>query len=143
LVLLYGNTGKEPARNVGKHEDSKSVPLPTGSLETALADMRHMIEVTRFDNNCALARDARYLGIIYPGTPYANSTSTTVKSSWITDGIVKGLGFVIVEGCFVYETMSAAHKSEYCFFYNTKMDEWRPQEQRSYLLNCPIGNDAD
>jgi hypothetical protein len=39
--------------------------------------------------------------------------------------------------------MGEPHRSEYCLFYNKKLDDFKPQEYRNYLSNCPTGNDAD
>jgi hypothetical protein len=146
LIFFNGNSGREPARNVGRHDESKSIPIAAiagATPQTIATKMREAIEMAGFADNCAVAKTVRTNGVIYPGAVDGYSGNMTVDSKWITEPIVNGYGWVIVKGCFVYETMKETHRSEYCFYYNKIMDGFRPIEQRGYFISCPTGNDAD
>ena len=146
FLLTYGNSGKAPAKNVGHANNSKSIGtegLVGATTETGVLLLRDMIAKANFTDTCAAAKEKRVLGVVYPGPLDGYYTAISTKPEWITQPTVDGGAFIVVKGCFVYETMGEPHRSEYCLFYNKKLDDLKPQEYRNYLSNCPTGNDAD
>lgn len=135
LLLFYGNSGREPANKVGTHNESASIGIETviGPPETAPIRLREAIEKMNLPDSCEIADKQRLGGVVYPGSLDGNSNAVTVDQKWITQNVVNGLGFVIIKGCVVYETINLPHKSRYCFFYNSKIAELRPAEHRNYL----------
>src|ERR1019366_5551924 len=109
----------------GRSEDPKSIPadiLFGSTPETIMEKFRDAINKTNFSDSCSLAKKTHYSGVIYPGTLDGYFNAIAVKPELITDQIAKGFGFIIIKGCFTYETMKETHTSKYCFFYNKIID---------------------
>jgi hypothetical protein len=147
LMFTYGNSGHEPAIRVGHKSDSKGIPIDAvanATPATAVKSLNPAIESTNFADTCADAENDRTLGVIYPAqSPDSAYTTIIVDRQWIKQPLIDGLGFLVVKGCFSYETMTEPHQSKYCFFYNKVIDGIKPQEFRGLLSSCPSGNEAN
>lgn len=143
LTLLYANSGKEPARHVGHHNGVGFVEIePTAGTKEITNKIRDAVNALKFEDDCALADQTQYVGVVYPYTTN-NSAGVIVDGKLIKQSVLDGLGFIIVKGCFRYDTMGQRHRSTYCLEYSQGLDNVRPPEQRGYFLSCPSGNDAD
>ena len=143
-VLFYGNSGREAARMVGRFDEAVSVVIPTNTSQLNVTKtLRDQINNFPFKDSCAIAKTNRFSGVIYPGGLDGNTSGIYVEPKWIVQSTIDGLGFVIVKGCFVYETFNELHRSEYCFTYNQRIDGLKLPEHRMFFSNCPTGNDAD
>ena len=146
LILTYGNSGREPAKNVGHEPDSKNIGvegLAGATLETGIFRLRDLIEKAGFEDTCATADKKRLMGVVYPGPLDGSFASIVVAGNKITQAAIEGQAFIVIKGCFMYETMTEPHKSKYCLFYNKVLDDMKPLEYRNFFSNCPTGNDAD
>jgi hypothetical protein len=147
LLLYFGNSGREPAINVGQHHESASLPVEViiGPDEDGSGRLRDAIQKMDLPDSCELASKNRLLGVVYPGAIDGNTNSINIDRKWITDKVATGFGFVVIKGCIIYETIRETHKSRYCFFYAGQIAALRPPEHQSWLQSCPseVDNQAD
>ena len=144
FFFTYGNTGREPALNVGYNSNSWSMPIDViGSAVPATATdaLKKAIDA-RLTDTCDVAKQNENLSLLYPTSPDGDSSGIKVDPRWITQPIIDR-GFVVAEGCFVYRSVGKIHKSRFCFFWNKIIDGFRPPEARGYMSTCPTGNEAD
>ena len=102
---------------------------------------RQAILDLKFADSCDIAQRTRYICAVYPGSIESNYTTLFVPSKWITNKVANGADDLIVNGCFVYETMGKTHKTRFCFFFNKTIASWSPYPD--FFSFCPTGNDPD
>jgi len=145
LTFVYGNSGHEPAVKVGRHDTSVIISgdfLGASGPQNVLETFRAAIEKGNFPDSCAVARQKRFLGVINPGIGN-NVGYVNIRPENVTDAVVNGKDFVVIRGCFIYETMGETHSTEYCYFYSKLMAALNPENARSTLKSCLIYNDAN
>jgi hypothetical protein len=145
LVLFFGNSGREPAIRAGHYHEGASLPVDVlfGDVKTSTDRFQKAVEKMDIPDTCELAAENKFNGVIYPGSIDGSTNSITIDKKWITDQVANGSGFLVVKGCFVYETIKSMHKSRYCFFYNGKIADMRPAEHRNFLQSCPGEKEND
>jgi hypothetical protein len=145
LTFVYGNSGHEPAVKVGRHDTPVIISgdfLGAFGPQDVLESFRAAIEKGNFPDSCAVARQRRFLGVINPGI--GNSVGyVSIRPEDVTEAVVNGKDFVVIRGCFLYETMGETHSTEYCYFYSKLTSALKPESTRSTLSSCLVHNDAD
>jgi hypothetical protein len=112
LYVDYQNTGREPAFNL-----THSMDVFTATLEE---DQNGTVDkkLAAFLNTCRSVNKADLGGVIYPSTGFANYTlNFSIKPELIDDQLIKGMKFLLVQGCFVYKTFDMVRHSYFCYFY--------------------------
>jgi hypothetical protein len=145
-IQYYGNIGHEPAINVGSHSEGKSLAADvciTGPVDGLAFRFRDAIHALEMPDSCALAEKERFAGVMYPGPSDGYNKTIEVEGKWITPQIEMGLGFLVVKGCIVYETMGKTRRSKYCFLYNQKANDSRSVHLKGYWMNCITDNEAN
>jgi hypothetical protein len=145
IAFVFGNAGHEPAVKVGRHDDSVVISgdfLLKSRPDNVNQNLSAAIQNTTFPDSCELAKNKRFQGVINPGIGN-NLGYVSLPAATMTDAVVNGLDFVVVKGCFVYETMGEAHSTEYCYFYSKKMASMSLESTRTTMKFCYAYNDAN
>jgi hypothetical protein len=141
--VTYDNIGKQPALNT---ETWWRVSIVDANLLVRSLTEPNLAESAFGRNPACDGRTTRKgAEIIWPSQKpetYSNSYVEKPDDPIITQEVMDGRGAVVVQGCFLYETLHEIHKSAYCF--------WFRQVPPPYMLTtatgaiiCPTGNDAD
>lgn len=132
IIIEYHNTGKEPA--LGFRFDA------TPSVATVEEDGNG--EVTKrtmaFMDRCTKLVPMTGSGVTYPSSGFsANNLTVPIEGTLIDDDVASGKKFIIVNGCFVYQTGNVARYSTFCYFYKDGLTEI------GHLAMCFTGNFAN
>jgi hypothetical protein len=123
IYVLYGNTGKEPARdiNVIAHDYFTKPPGSTEGWDNIIVQKNVM---------CTQ---------IYPSTPNTFRHSFRIEKDWINADVQNIVLAWYVQGCFIYRTFNQIKESAFCFFLYPR--QGRPMNQWIWRV-CSGGNHA-
>lgn len=132
-TVEYQNTGREPALETIFDTD---VFVTTGEEEqSGVVSSR----INDFISKCKIKWTPSQKGVVFPS---ANTTSAyeltrRLDVNLVDQDVIDGAKAIYIDGCFVYKSAGAIHRSSFCYFFNakkTKPGNWNI---------CLIGNDAD
>jgi hypothetical protein len=107
LVLEYSNIGREPATNFNYQVDI-----------FAESDAQAGRRVIPFRAACLGATKAPPGQIVYPASPSSGySINLTSDKAMVDSPVIAGEKLVILQGCFIYETVQSVRHSYFCYFY--------------------------
>ncbi len=135
IMVDYGNSGREPATETIYDTDA----FTATKAEDAAGKVTQ--QIASFTNKCIDMWNPGKSQVVYPATGGLASTAytltKTLDKSLVDAEVVNGNKSIVVDGCFVYKTAQAIHRSWFCFFYKAG------QTQNGNWNICPTGNGAD
>ena len=115
FVVIYKNTGREPALNLtGQQEPASTVPLPQGKEIWRDVFAKYPLDNSLCDRTVPDTDIA-----VYPDTTNEYQIPITSNPTF-TDGTINAQHALRLHGCFAYRspiTKKLVHKSEYCFLF--------------------------
>lgn len=132
IIVQYQNTGKEPAIGF--------VYAAFPFVVTVQEDASGKAANTMFENmqKCINTPPALLAGVVFPTSGFTSGNLfTPIDGALIDQDVVDSKKFLILQGCFAYQTDNVVHHSAFCFFY--KVD----QTDIGNLNICRSGNYAD
>ena len=133
IIVAYQNTGREPAHNFTYDIDS----FAATPEEDNAGDVSR--RTSDFLNECRNKSQARPGQVVYPSAGFAGGYSLIYRPNEIEvdDAIIAGEKVVVMQGCFVYQTLQKLHRSYFCFFYKAGFTKIRS------MNICTVGHHAD
>ena len=110
LVVLYRNTGREPALHL-----TKSIHFISSEQESTI----------QWGDVCAPARDqAEGELTVYPSDSIDYEAGANLVIPGSVFEVLNGEKTMYLAGCFLYETFGSIHESRYCFYWKEPMQKW-------------------
>lgn len=132
IILLYQNTGRQPALDVNRF--IKVNIVESYSVKEGQPDSR-VVENTE---SCKTSLPSSGQQAAWPTTGFNNFTLTAnLDRSPLQTGIQAGNKALAVYGCFAYRTFDRVHRTAYCYYFEPGMT------QIEHLNVCQVGNYAD
>lgn len=133
IIVAYQNTGREPAHNF-TYEINTFTTTPE---EDEAGDAERRMD--NFFKKCRSKSQAPPGQVIYPSSGSTRGYTLTVRldNIEVDDALVNGDKFVVVQGCFVYQTLQKVHRSFFCYFYKAGVTKI------SSMSICNVGHHAD
>lgn len=125
IALSYTNVGKEPAINVGVTVKPFMVSNDEIKAPAVLADkIMHAMDGI----SCAKRGPDPNGFVVYPSGERDYKVSVDVNSGEVTRFLARD-GYLVVAGCFTYETFGAPHYSAFCRYFEHRdgvhYSEWK------------------
>jgi hypothetical protein len=135
VFIDYQNSGREPGI-----ETIYDVDVFAISDDEDRAGKTNQRVIT-FNSKCKIKWTPSNAQVVYP-TPggllsAGYSLFKNIDAGQIDQEVVEGTKTVVVNGCFVYKTSGAIHRSSYCYYFNMK------KSKPAAWNICEFGNDAD
>ncbi|HUC60514.1 MAG TPA: hypothetical protein VMF53_01010 [Alphaproteobacteria bacterium] len=134
-IILYHNTGREPGQNsahdvvayIGSVADDNSGKLTS--------------KINQYVTNCLAAPEHVGGEVIYPSTGFSSMTTEfQVPKEDVTQDVIDGKAYIVVQGCFIYRTAGKVRHSAFCYYYRGGKEN--PTDFQ-HLNDCPLGNYAN
>lgn len=135
IEVGYLNTGREPAIDFAQTAEAfESNPIDE-------ANGISMAKINSFFKGCREANVTHGGTVVFPssgGFSPSGQILTVIKpDSFLNQSMISGDSAIIVDGCFLYKSISIVHHSYFCFFYRANVTD------RNGLNICQSGNGAD
>ena len=112
--LSFGNTGNEPAMKI--RLDYYPVALPAGKIRNAAA-IRAAVSKMADGVKCAMKQPDPEGSVSYPSKPGAYSYRVGISAS-VVNQIIDKKNFLLIAGCFTYESFGKVRHSAFCRFFD-------------------------
>ena len=113
-VLLFMNSGKEPALDLNFAQDSGSIEVPPND------DLANA--VTRDNVTCDNLMPLKGGGVVLPGAGLQRGIDTGrgAHPIFVNDDVLKGRHYIYTQGCVAYRSFGRVHHTSFCFLYQIK-----------------------
>jgi hypothetical protein len=139
-VVAYGNTGREPSPTISTLAPRifSYAEWNGGEAVKAIEDVKS--ECLKAPVNDTIAR------ITFPTTGFSSFNASydgtpqnirDVNKISISDGVVSGQQFLVIQGCFAYRTVNEVHHTAFCYYYQARFTD------PAHLSFCTVGQAAN
>ena len=137
--LSYGNTGNEPALKI--RFDYYPIALPAGKIRDATA-IKAAISEMAGGNECDQMQPNPEGSVSYPSEPGAYGYRVGI-SAILVDQIIDKKNYLLIAGCFAYESYGRVHHSAFCRFFDFNVDKPNATSMDWLSSVCPVREYAD
>jgi hypothetical protein len=128
FTVSYGNTGKEPATDLGVSGVGALTPAPANGAWDAFRVSENQA--------CQGIETVADGPVVFPSAIDAYSDRFSTSASLIDATVLSGAQVFYVEGCFAYDTAGDTHLSAYCFYLRPDLSQ---PPQNWAFRPCPGG----
>jgi hypothetical protein len=132
FTLEYQNSGRQPALDFFYEPDSYSFNREMTRDAAARANA--------YIDRCKAFNPGSNKLTIFPGK--GTSEVYAVPKTFVTEAVASGKEVVLINGCFVYRTLTEVHRTAFCFKYDVKNAQ-EDDDGKPIMTSCNYGHYAD